>query len=109
MALVPTLIIAASQGPSTLAWAAGVFFLVQQLEGNFITPMMAERTVAVSPALGLFAVVAAGVLFGIPGLLFGFPLVVVADIVVRRLYVRETLDEPVEILGQQATESVKES
>jgi predicted PurR-regulated permease PerM len=105
LAFIPTLIMASSQGPTTLAWAAGVFLLVQQIEGNLITPLVAQKTVAVSPALGLFAVVAAGVLFGIPGLLMGFPLIVVADIAVRRLYVRETLDEPVEILGETATDS----
>lgn len=105
LAFIPTVIMAASQGADTLAWAAAVFLVVQQIEGNLIAPMVAQKTVAVPPALGLFAVVAAGVLFGVPGLLVGFPLIVVTDIAVRRLYVRETLDEPVEILGETATDT----
>ena len=54
----------------------------------------------VPPAVGLFAVVAIGVLFGPLGLLLGYPLAIVADVAVRRLYVRETLGEEVEIAGE---------
>ena len=50
----------------------------------------------VPPAVGLFAVVAIGVLFGPLGLLLGYPLAIVVDVAVRRLYVRETLGEEVE-------------
>jgi predicted PurR-regulated permease PerM len=47
--------------------------------------------VSIAPAVGLFAVVAMGVLFGPLGLLLGFPLVVVIDVAARRLYVHDTL------------------
>ena len=73
-----------------------VFIGVQQIENNAIMPIIAHETVEVPPALGLFAVVAFGVLLGPLGLLFGYPLAVVADAVVRRLWVREALGEPVE-------------
>ena len=46
--------------------------------------------------------IAIGVLFGPLGLLFGFPLAVVVDVVIRRLYVRETLHQPVEIAAEEA-------
>jgi predicted PurR-regulated permease PerM len=58
--------------------------------------------VSVAPVVGLFAVVAMGVLFGPLGLLFGFPLAIVTDIAMRRLYVLDTLGEPVEIMGKPA-------
>ena len=54
------------------------------------------------PAVGLFAVVAIGMLFGPLGLLLGYPLAIVIDVAVRRLYVRETLGEDVEIAGEDA-------
>ena len=65
--------------------------IVQQVESNLITPLIADRMVSIAPAVGLFAVVAMGVLFGPLGLLLGFPLAIVFDVAIRRLYVRDTL------------------
>jgi predicted PurR-regulated permease PerM len=70
-----------------------------------ITPLIGGRTVAVAPAVALFAIVAMGVLFGPLGLLFGFPLALVLDVAVRRLYVLDTLGERVEIMGRPAKRS----
>jgi len=102
VAAVPALLIAGSQGLQTVLLAIAVFIAVQQVESNIITPLIADKMVAVPPALGLFAVVAMGVLFGPLGLLFGFPLTVAFDVAVRRLYVHDTLGEPVEIVGEPA-------
>jgi predicted PurR-regulated permease PerM len=93
---VPALLLASTQGTDTLLWAIAVFIAVQQIENNVIMPVIAREAVEVPPALGLFAVVAFGVLFGPLGLLFGYPLAVVTDAVVRRLWIREALGEPVE-------------
>ena len=75
---------------------------MQQLESNIITPLIIGRTVAVAPAVALFAIVSIGVLFGPLGLLFGFPLAIVIDVAVRRLYVADALGEDVEIMGEIA-------
>jgi predicted PurR-regulated permease PerM len=53
----------------------------------------------------MFAMFAMALLFGPLGVIFGFPLAIVADIAIRRLYVRDTLDKPVEILGKPAQRS----
>ena len=74
--------------------------VVQQVESNLLTPLIADRMVSIAPAVGLFAVVAMGVLFGPLGLILGFPLAIVFDVAVRRLYVRDTLGEEVQIIGQ---------
>jgi predicted PurR-regulated permease PerM len=104
-AAVLTLIIAAAQGWEIMAWAAGTMFVIQQLEGNGITPVVIGRAVHIMPATGLFAIVAMTLLFGPLGGLFGFPLTIVADIAIRRLYILDTLDKPVEILGDPAAPS----
>jgi predicted PurR-regulated permease PerM len=77
-----------------------VLVVVQQVESNLIMPLIADRMVSIAPAVGLFAVVAMGVLFGPLGLLLGFPLAIVFDVAVRRLYVRDTLGQPVQIVGK---------
>jgi predicted PurR-regulated permease PerM len=102
VAAVPTLLIASGQDWQTALLAMGVLVLVQQLESNLITPLIADKMVSVAPVVGLFAVVAMGVLFGPLGLLFGFPLAVALDVAVRRFYVHDALGEPVEIGGEPA-------
>ena len=104
-AAIPVLLLAAAQGWDTTLWTLGIIIFVQQLESNVIAPLIVGRTVAVAPAVALFAIVAMGVLFGPLGLLFGFPLAVVFDVAVRRLYVLDTLGERVEIMGRPAKRS----
>lgn len=101
-ALIPIFVMASSQGTETVAWAVGLFILVQQVESNLIAPLVAEHTVAVAPALGLFAVLAMGVLFGPLGLLLAYPLVVVGAVLIRQLYIDEFLDEPNDRLGEMS-------
>jgi predicted PurR-regulated permease PerM len=100
VAAVPTILIAGAQDWQTLLWAIGVLIVVQQVESYVIMPLVARQMVSVAPAVGLYALVAMGVLFGPLGLLFGFPLVIVTDVAIRRLYVRDALGERVEIPGE---------
>jgi len=102
---VPALLLASTEGWHTVAWTLAVFVVVQQIESNLIMPLVAGRAVAVPPAVGLFAVVAIGVLFGPLGLLLGYPLAVVTDVAVRKLYVRATLGEKVEVAGERPAKS----
>lgn len=103
VAAVPTILVAAAQDWQTMWWAIGVLVVVQQVENYLIMPLIANKMVSVTPAVGLYALVAMGVLFGPLGLLFGFPLVIVIDVAVRGLYVHDTLGEQVEILGSEAS------
>ncbi len=99
VAAVPIILVAAAQDWQTMVWAIGVLVVVQQVESYLIMPLIAKEMVSVAPAVALYALIAMGILFGPLGLLFGFPLVIVIDVAVRGLYVRDTLGEQVEILG----------
>ena len=99
---VPAVLVASTQGFELSMWALGVSIVVQQLENNFIMPFIVGRVVELPAALGLFAVVAIGVVFGPLGLLLGYPLAIVFDVAVRRLYVRETLGEKVDIAAERS-------
>ncbi len=104
-AAVPILLIASTQDWHTLIWAIAVLVIVQQIESNLIVPMLAGRLVSMAPVVGLFSVIALGVLFGPLGLLLAFPLAIVIDVAIRRLYVLDSLGENVEILGETAQKS----
>jgi predicted PurR-regulated permease PerM len=99
---VPVLLVAVGQGWEMTFGALGLVVIVQQVESNLIMPLVSGHAVQLPPAVGLFAVVAMGVLFGPLGLVLGYPLAVVVDVAVRRLYVSETLGESVEIAGEKS-------
>ena len=100
LAAIPALLLASTQSWEMVAWTLALFVIVQQVENNIILPLVSGRAVDLPPAVGLFAVVAIGILFGPLGLLLAYPLAIVIDVAVRRLYVRDALGEKVKIAGE---------
>ena len=68
-----------------------LYFGIQQIEGNLITPLVQQQSVDLPPALTLFALVAFGLLFGLLGVLLAAPLTVCLYVWVKKLYARDTL------------------
>jgi predicted PurR-regulated permease PerM len=97
---IPIVLVAGAQDWQMALWALGVVVLVQQVESNLVTPIVIGQRVAIAPAVALFSIVGLGALFGPLGVLLGFPLTIVLDVAVRRLYVADTLEEDVELLGR---------
>jgi predicted PurR-regulated permease PerM len=102
----PAVLIASTMDGTTVLWTVLLFIGIQQVESNLIFPMLGRRMVSLPPALALFAILAAGVLFGPLGLIFGFPMAVVAFVLVKKLYVRETLGEETPVPGEKETPGV---
>ncbi|ACB77169.1 AI-2E family transporter [Opitutus terrae] len=92
VAAVPGLLLAFSHGPNTVLYAALVYVAVQQIESNVITPLVQRWAVKLPPVLGLLAIVAFGLLLGVPGVIFAMPLAVVVMVLVKDLYVEDTLE-----------------
>ena len=101
LAAIPALLLASTQDWHAVAWTVAVFIVVQQIESNLVMPLVVGSAVGVPPAVGLFAIVAIGVLFGPLGLLLGYPLAIVTNVAVRKLYVRETLGEEINVPGER--------
>jgi predicted PurR-regulated permease PerM len=97
----PGLLLAFNLGWDTVLWTAAMYLVVQQLEGNVLSPMLGERMVDIPPALLLFSVVAAGSVLGIGGVLLAAPLTVLCVVLVGKLYVRDTLGRQVEVPGEK--------
>jgi predicted PurR-regulated permease PerM len=100
---VPGVLLGLSAGPEMGLYALLVYVVVQQLESNVITPLVARRMLELPPALVLFSVVALGLVFGPLGLVLAAPLTVLLLVAVVRLYVRDTLDTPVHMPGEGAS------
>ncbi|MFL5051378.1 MAG: hypothetical protein ACJ8D4_14815, partial [Xanthobacteraceae bacterium] len=63
-------------------------------------PIVARSVISIPPAMALFAILVGSILFGTLGLIFGFPLAIVTYVLVKKLYVRETLGEKTEVPGE---------
>ncbi|HVS51397.1 MAG TPA: AI-2E family transporter [Opitutaceae bacterium] len=89
---IPGLLLAFAKGPHTALYVLLVYIVVQQLESNVIIPLLQRWAVELPPVIGLLAIVAGGYLFGVMGVVFATPMVVVVMSLVRHLYVEETLE-----------------
>ncbi|WP_243367546.1 AI-2E family transporter [Microvirga solisilvae] len=96
----PAVLFAFSISGETALWTILAVLAIQQIEGNVIFPLIARSVVSIPPALALFAILVGSILFGTLGLVFGFPLAVVVYVLVKKLYVRETLGEETPIPGE---------
>lgn len=65
------------------AMVAGVFVVGQVLEGNFLTPKLVGDKVGLHPVWIMFALLAAGSLFGFAGILLAVPISAVIGVLVR--------------------------
>jgi predicted PurR-regulated permease PerM len=65
---------------------------IQQIEGNVLMPLVQRWAVRLPPALGIAAAVVFGILFGIPGVLFATPLMIVVMVLVQKLYIEMVLE-----------------
>jgi predicted PurR-regulated permease PerM len=100
----PAVLIAFSVSGETALWTILAVIAIQQIEGNVIFPLVARSVISIPPALALFAILIGSVLFGTLGLIFGFPLAVVTYVLVKKLYVRETLGEETEVPGEPGSD-----
>lgn len=97
IAAVPAVLLAFLQGPTVALWTIGLYLLVQQIQGNLLQPLVQRYAVDVPPAVLLFAVAAAGSLFGFLGILLSAPLTVVVYVLIQRLYVGAVLGKEVKV------------
>lgn len=86
-------LVAFAQGPEQALWTLGLFLLIQQLEGNLLVPLVQRWAVQLPPALGVGSVIVFASLFGLLGVVFGTPLIIVTMILVKKLYVEDALEK----------------
>ena len=61
-----------------------VYFVVQNIDGNIVVPLIARRTVDLAPALELAMQLIMGILFGILGLFLADPLLAMTKVWLQR-------------------------
>lgn len=94
LAAVPAVLFALSlSDPLAPVYVALLYFAIQTLEGYLLTPIVQARAVSMPPVVTLTAQVLLGVLFGMPGIVLATPLAAVGLVLVKMLYVEDTLGD----------------
>ncbi|WP_201861305.1 MULTISPECIES: AI-2E family transporter [Microvirga] len=101
---IPALIFAMTMDLATTLWTVAAALAIQQLEGNVITPYIQQRAVSMPPALVLFAILVFGVAFGWLGVFLAVPLAVSITVLVKKLWIRQTLGEHTTVPGENAAD-----
>lgn len=90
---IPAIAIAFAESPTQAMWTVIAFLIIQQIEGNVISPLLLKKKLHLPPALtvGAVAILAAG--FGALGLLIAEPLLVTVLLLTKRLWVERTIGD----------------
>ena len=99
LSMVPAVLLALAVSPDLALWVVLLYFAVQQFEGYVLTPLVQQYAVDLPGVILLFSLIAFGALFGTLGVILAAPLTVVSYVLVKRLYVIETLHTPTPIPG----------
>ncbi|MEG4855964.1 AI-2E family transporter [Microcoleus sp. K1-B6] len=78
--------------PSKTGAVLLLYFLIQQIEGNFVTPIIMKKQVSLLPAYTLALVTAFGFFFGFLGLFLALPILIVIQIWVKEVLIKDILD-----------------
>ena len=91
-AALPAIGIAMLDSPQKALWVLILFLIVQQLEGNVISPLLLQSRVDIPPALTIITVPALMIVFGLAGAMIAEPLLAIGLVLTRRLWVERHAD-----------------
>ncbi|WEF24969.1 AI-2E family transporter [Paracoccus sp. S3-43] len=90
---IPAVLFALTQGFDMAIYVALLFVVVQQVEGNLLMPLIQRFAADLPPALTVLAILAFGSLFGFAGIVLATPLLLVAIILIKRIYIEDVLGD----------------
>jgi predicted PurR-regulated permease PerM len=102
---IPAVLVAATVSPELALVVAGVYVVLQVLEGNVLVPLVMRNSIGISPFLVIVSVLVGAAAGGIVGALFAVPVAAAILVLLERLQAREV---PV-VLDSAATEPTDES
>jgi predicted PurR-regulated permease PerM len=93
IAAIPIMMVAFLQSPIVALYVFIIYMIIQNLEGNVLTPIIFYRTVHVPPALGVISQILFGSLMGVLGFVLAMPLMAVLQQFVKMVYVGDVLGD----------------
>ena len=86
---IPAIVVAATVSPELALAVAGIYIVLQFIEGNILVPIVMRNTVGISPFLVILSVLAGAAAGGFIGALLAVPIAATAEILLEGLQARE--------------------
>ena len=93
MSVVPPTLLGLLDSPWKALAVIGLYIAIQQIESNFLTPLVMKRQVSLLPALTLVSQLICGVLFGLLGLFLALPIVVIGQVWFQELLIKDVMNQ----------------
>lgn len=90
---IPAMIIALATAPSLALGVAALYFVVQQLQAQVITPNVMHQAIGFNPLVTMIALMAGYTLGGIGGAVLGIPLLLVLQVIWETVYASKKSSE----------------
>lgn len=94
---IPAIGIALVDSPQKALYVVILYLVMQQLEGNVVTPLLLEKRLDIPPVLTVVAAASLGVVFGVIGMLIAEPLLAAVLVSTKLLYVNNVVGDDVKI------------
>lgn len=93
LSVIPPAVLGLLEAPWKGIAVVGLYVLIQQLESNFLTPLVMKRQVSLLPAVTLLSQLIFGLLFGFLGLFLALPIVVVGQVWLQELLISDIMNK----------------
>ncbi|HEV7240010.1 MAG TPA: AI-2E family transporter [Thermoanaerobaculia bacterium] len=94
---IPAIGVALLDSPQKALYVVVFYFVMQQLEGNVLTPLLLEKRLDIPPVLTVVTVAALGIVFGVIGMLIAEPLLAAVLVTTKMLYVTDVVGDEVKV------------
>ena len=92
LSVLPPALLALTDTPWKAIAVIILYIVIQQLESNVLTPLVMAKQVSLLPAFTILSQVAFAIFFGFLGLFLALPIVVVAQVWLREILVKDILN-----------------
>ncbi len=86
---VPAVLVAMTVSPELALEVAGVYLVLQLIEGNVLVPVVMRNTIGISPFLVILSVLIGGAAGGLLGALLAVPIAAAGEVLIEGLQARE--------------------
>lgn len=99
LAYLPAVLLALAEGPDKALYVTILYLAVQATENYLLTPLVERGVVFLPPVLTIVVQILFGILLGALGFTLASPLLAVAMVLVKLLYVEDVLGDSMEVPG----------
>lgn len=92
LSVIPPAVLALIDAPWKTIAVIILYIVIQQVEGTVLTPLVMKKQVSLLPAITILSQIAFATFFGIFGLFFALPIIVVAMVWFKKLLIEDNLN-----------------